>query len=42
MGSDSGEMAVCSLLGDHTAATMSLERVDSVDPVEVYDYIVCG
>ena len=21
---------------------MSLERVDSVDPAEVYDYIICG
>lgn len=21
---------------------MSLERVDSVDPTEVYDYIICG
>lgn len=21
---------------------MSLERIDSVDPTEVYDYIICG
>lgn len=21
---------------------MSLERIDSVDPSEVYDYIICG
>jgi hypothetical protein len=21
---------------------MSLERVDSVDPAEIYDYIICG
>ena len=23
-------------------ATMSLERVDSVDPTDIYDYIICG
>jgi hypothetical protein len=21
---------------------MSLERIDSIDPTEVYDYIICG
>jgi len=21
---------------------MSLERIDSIDPTEIYDYIICG